>query len=192
MESIWHVSECLPLAGLTLVMSLAYSRLKGTRHYADIVAASKQELSRLDDQEGALEKYKGREYYLILKALAEERTVTEYKTHVRSSGSFLSGLFVELYFRNNLDRKISNWIVGYSLVGIVAGSPPFLHWIPESIIANAIVVGSYSGLLVVALIFIIFLIANGEHTLRCAEKLIAKCGSELEGFRKVEMPSIIP
>lgn len=190
MESIWHISECTPLAALTLVMSLAYSRLKGTRHYAEIVAASRQELFRLGDLEGALEKYNGREYYLILKALAEENTVSEYKAHVRSSGSFLSGLFIELYFQNNLDRKISNWMIGFSLIGIVAGNPPLVHWIPQAIMANAIIVGIYSTLLILALIFVIFLIAYGEHTLRCAETLIRKCGSELEGYRKVEMPEI--
>lgn len=149
MESIWHVSECTPLAGLTLLMSLAYSRLKGTRqHYAEIVAASRQELSRLGDREGALDKYKGREYYLILKALAEEHTVSRYKAHVRSSGSLLSGLFIDLSFRGNLDRKISNWITGFSLIGMVAGNPPLAYWLPQAIMANAIIVGVYSTLLV--------------------------------------------
>lgn len=191
MESIWHVSECTPLAGLTLLMSLAYSRLKGTRqHYAEIVAASRQELSRLGDREGALDKYKGREYYLILKALAEEHTVSRYKAHVRSSGSLLSGLFIDLSFRGNLDRKISNWIAGFSLIGMVAGNPPLAYWIPQAIMANAIIVGVYSTLLVLALILMTFLIAYGEHTLRSAETLIRKCGSELEEFRKVEMPKL--
>lgn len=192
MESIWHISECIPLASLTLVLGLAYSRLQGPRHYAEIVAASTQELSRLGDRQGALEKYKDREYYLILKALSEDRTVPEYKARLRSAGGFFSGLFIELYFRDNLDRRMSNWIVVFSFVGIIVGSPPLTHWIPETIIANPIIVGCYSGLLPLSLIFVIFLIIYGEHTLHCAEQIITKCSSELEAYRKVEMPSITP
>lgn len=190
MESIWNLTQLTSLAGLTFVLSLAYSRLERTRHKTAIVQASRDELTRLGEHEGALNPYKEREYYLILKALAEGHTVPDYRRHLQSSGGLLSGLFIELYFQDNLDRRISNWIVRLSLLGIVVGNPPFLQLIPTIITSNAIVVSIYSLLLMLGLIVVTLFILSGEHVLPCFRALIEKCGSELEAYMDLEVPLV--
>ena len=190
MESIWNVTQLTSLAGLTFVLSLAYTRLERTRHKTAIVQASREMMTRLGEADGALEPYREREYYLILKALAEEHTVSDYRRHLQSSGGFLSGFFIELYFRDNLDRKISNWIVRLSLLGIVASNPPVLQLIPMifpvGVIVGIVIV--YSILLILGLIVVTVFILQGEHALPCARALIEKCGSELEAYMDSEVP----
>lgn len=194
MESILDFSQFTPLASVVFVLSLAYSRLERTRHSKAIKLASKQEMNRIGEADGVLDEYRDREYYKILKGLSEGGTMAEYSTRFQSSGGLFSRLYIWIYFRNNLDRTISNVIMAISLAVIVAGNPPLTYFVRSiavgyfSATVNLILIVIVSLILLLGLVISLLLMFQGEHLLPSAQEVIDLCGSELEAYMKKDPP----
>lgn len=195
MESVPDLSQLTSLAGVVFLLSLAYSRLESKRHNKAIMQASRQEMTRIGEADGVVDRYKNREYYKILKGLSEGGTVSEYRSRFQSSSGWVSRLYIGLYFRNNWDRKISNAIMWTALAVIIAGNPPLIYLVRSMIIANSnatinsILVAIVSLILLFGLVISLLLILQGEHLLPSAQAVIDLCGSELEAYMTEDPPT---
>ena len=165
------------LASISFALSLAYLKLERSRHRQRISELERDELTRLGEPNGYLKGFERRKYYKILQDLAKGN-IAKHKSKFRVSANFISQLFIELHFKSNLDRKISNGIMMISFVSIVIANLPLTYFIPSAVLDSKWYLMPLPSVLLLSILFSTLLILNGEHIVASVQETIETCGSD--------------
>ena len=193
MDDVSQISGIPYLASISFALSLAYSRLEKSRQSKKIAELARDQLIRLGEQgqfSKALKRFEKRDYYKILQALAYDGDVAEHRNEFRVSAGLFSQLFIELHFRKNLDRRISNLTTAISLVSIAITNLPVTYLIPKSILESNWFLIPISSILLLSIVISTTLILSGEHIVPSIQETIEKCGKELKGYMQDEVEAV--
>ena len=193
MDDVSQISGISYLAGISFALSLAYSRLEKSRQRRKIAELARDQLIRLgEDSELSenLQAYEKRKYYKLLRDLAYDGDVAEHKNEFRVSAGLFSQLFIELHFRKNLDRRISNMTTAISLVSIAITNLPVTYFMPKWILESNGFLISLSSILLLSIAVSTTLILSGEHIVPSIQETIENCGNELKGYMQDELETV--
>ena len=193
MDDVSQISGISYLAGISFALSLAYSRLEKSRQRRKIAELARDQLIRLgEDSELSenLQAYEKRKYYKLLRDLAYDGDVAEHKNEFRVSAGLFSQLFIELHFRKNLDRRISNMTTAISLVSIAITNLPVTYFMPKWILESNGFLISLSSILLLSIVVSTTLILSGEHIVPSIQETIENCGNELKGYMQDELETV--